>query len=68
MNIKLRVKYIQMYRKVFDKIVIKIFKSVFLRYADRHLTEAQNDGVINNNQLHTLDAQMKGDLGYKGYL
>lgn len=62
MNINLRIKYIQMYRSRFDKIIIKLFKKVFLRYADRHLCEAQQGGVINNDQLHILDAQMKEDL------
>jgi hypothetical protein len=68
MNTKQRVIYIQKNRSNLDKFVIKAFKKVFLRYADRHLTEAQMSNVINNDQLHTLDAQMKGDLGFKGYI
>lgn len=68
METRKRVKYIQARRSKFDKFVIKTFKNVFLRYADRHLAEAQMSGVINNEQLHTLDAQMKGDLGFNGYI
>lgn len=68
METRLRVKYIQQNRSKFDKFIIKTFKNVFLRYADRHLAEAQMSSVINNVQLHELDAQIKGDLGFSGYL
>jgi len=68
MNTRLRIKYIQSNRSLFDKLIVKILRGVFLRYVDRHLAEAHNSRIINNNQLHSLDAQMKGDLGYNGYM
>lgn len=55
-------------KKKLDKIIIKLFKRVFLRWCDRHLAVAKDFGIINSEQLHTLDAQMKGDLGFPGYV
>jgi len=50
-----------------DRAVIFLFRGALLRWCDRHLNYAQEDGLINNDQLHSLDAQMKGDLGFPGY-
>jgi hypothetical protein len=53
--------------KIIDKVIIKLFKGVFLRWCDRHLSYANDSLFINSAQLHLLDAQMKGDIGCPGY-
>jgi hypothetical protein len=54
--------------RVVDKVVIFLFRKVFLSWCDAHLGRAYEFGLIGSDVLHLLDAQMKGDLGYKGYL
>ena len=61
------VRYSRRFNKM-DKIVLRIFRKVFLRWCDSHLSIAYEYGLIGSETMHILDAQMKGDLGFKGYL
>lgn len=61
------VRYSRRFNKI-DKIVLRIFRKVFLRWCDSHLSNAHEYGLLGSEAMHILDAQMKGDLGFKGYL
>lgn len=67
MSVIKTISHIRYNRSLFDTIVIKLFKHVFLRFADRHIAGAKGRLLIDSEQLHSLDAQMKGDLGFPGY-
>lgn len=54
-------------RKIFDKMILRVFRGVFLRWCDKHLAVAYETLTINSEQLHNIDAQMKADLGLPGY-
>jgi len=51
-----------------DRFIIRLFRKVLLRWCDRHLYYSYTSRTINSGQLHSLDAQMKGDLEFGGYL
>lgn len=61
------VSHVRENRKFFDRLVLWIFKAVFLRWCDKHLNVAYQNLDLNSEQLHNLDAQMKADLGYHGF-
>ncbi len=47
-----------------DRFLLWAFPGVFLRWCDGHL---QNAKYLSSEDVHSLDAQMKGDLGLDGY-
>ena len=48
--------------KILDKVVITLFRKVFLSWCDSHLGRAYEFGLIGSDVLHSLDAQTKFTL------
>lgn len=54
-------------RKLFDKIVIWIFRGVFFRWMNAHVWAAYKWQAIYGSTASLLDAQAKSDLGLSGF-
>lgn len=67
METKERISRVKSYRKTWEALFIRCFRRIILKWCDTHLNVAKETGLLTNIQLHELDAQMKGDLGFPGY-